>query len=53
MDKAQKTALALAVSVTIFVLATAVYTGNAALYLLAGLACLSGFVTWQQNRSGA
>lgn len=53
MDKTQKATLALAISVTLFVLVTAVYTGNAALYLLAGLACLSGFLTWQQHRSDA
>ena len=53
MDKAQKAALALVVSVTIFVLATAVYTGNGALYLLAALACLIGLRAWQQHRSGA
>ena len=52
MDKTQKATLVLAVAVTLFVLVTAAYTGNGALYLLGGLACISGLLTWQQNRSG-
>ena len=53
MDIARKATLGLAVLTTLFVLGTAIYTGNAALYLLTGLAAASGLLTWQQGKRGA
>jgi hypothetical protein len=50
VDTARKTTIGLTILATLFVLGAAIYTGNAALYLLAGMAAVSCLLAWRQSR---
>ena len=51
MTGARKAALAIGVAATIFVLAAALLTANAVLYILAGLAVVSTIMMWRGRES--
>ena len=50
MSAPRRTTLAISAFATLFVLATAVYTGNSGLFILAALAASSGVLAWQHDR---
>lgn len=49
MDSTRKAMLSLAIVAIVVLIGTAVYTGNAAIYLLAALAIVPALMVWQQR----
>lgn len=49
MDNTRKAMLGLAVLAILVLIGTAVYTGNAAIYLLAALATFPALMVWQRR----
>ena len=50
MNSARKTVLSLSIFAALFVLGTAIFTGNSGLYLLAGLSAATALTTWQSTK---
>jgi hypothetical protein len=49
MDNTRRAMLGLAVAAILVLIGTAIYTGNAAIYLLAALAAFPALMVWQQR----